>query len=187
MIGDNALSKGLDLDKKHGLSAKFSSYLTSALSTIESKTHATDRAKAVDQQYGVTQKAGAGLSSFQRYFEKALGTPTGQKIRQFYDVGEKQVLDIHNEARRLAELKKSGQQGLGPSADGKPFTSDKPTKCTCAGDEGVCACAPGQCACAGCSKAGDKSQEGNATSISAQASHAATDVKSAAQDITSGV
>jgi len=159
VIGDSALNKGLELDSKHGISQKFSSYLNSALQKVESTTHATDRARAVDTQYGVTQRAGTGLSSLQRYFEQALGTPTGQKIRKFYDIGEKQVLDIHAEAKRLAELKKGGAIGLGPTADGKPFVGEGDvTKCGCAGNEGVCKCAPGACACSGCQKTGDKSK-----------------------------
>lgn len=39
------------------------------------------------------------------YFEKALDTPTGRRVRDFYIQSEKQVQDIHNEARRLADLK----------------------------------------------------------------------------------
>lgn len=34
-----------------------------------------------------------------------MGTPTGQKLRDFYNQGSKQVLDVHNEARHLANLK----------------------------------------------------------------------------------
>jgi hypothetical protein len=48
------------------------------------------------------------------FFEKAIGTPTGQKLRNFYVEGNKQVIDVHNEARHLANLK-SGKPGAGPS------------------------------------------------------------------------
>jgi uncharacterized protein (DUF427 family) len=43
-----------------------------------------------------------GLSS---YFEKALEHPSGQKLVEFYTQTDKQIRDIHNEARRLADLK----------------------------------------------------------------------------------
>lgn len=45
------------------------------------------------------------------YFEKALGTPTGQKLAAFYTSGDKQVRDIHTEARRLADLKSGKGEG----------------------------------------------------------------------------
>jgi hypothetical protein len=35
-----------------------------------------------------------------RYFENALDTPTGKKVRTFYDDRKKEALDIHAEARR---------------------------------------------------------------------------------------
>merc|ERR1712029_1280840 len=67
---------------------------------------ATHKAKSVDQSYGVTQKANNLLTGLTSYFEKAAGTPTGQKLVNFYTQSSKQVQDIHAEARRLADLKK---------------------------------------------------------------------------------
>merc|ERR1712093_44044 len=67
---------------------------------------AIDKAKSVDQSYGVTQKANNLLTGLTSYFEKAAGTPTGQKLVNFYTQSSKQVQDIHAEARRLADLKK---------------------------------------------------------------------------------
>ena len=54
------------------------------------------------------------------YFEKALGTPTGQKLAQFYIQGDKQVRDIHAEARRLADLRSGkGNEGEGATENKK--------------------------------------------------------------------
>ena len=77
-----------------------------------------------------------------------MGTPSGQKVRSFYAVGDKQVRDIHTEARRLADLKSGKTEKYEP--EHMPGT-DK-THCQCAGSEGVCGCAPGTCACSGCNK-----------------------------------
>merc|ERR1711964_611377 len=52
------------------------------------------------------QKAIDLLTGLTSYFEKAAGTPTGQKLVNFYTQSSKQVQDIHAEARRLADLKK---------------------------------------------------------------------------------
>ncbi|KAH0551616.1 hypothetical protein GP486_007165, partial [Trichoglossum hirsutum] len=106
VVGDQAIQKAIELDKKHGFSHKF----TSALQNFENKYHATDKARSMDTTYGVTNKANAGWRSLSHYFEKALGTPTGQRVRLFYTHSEKQAMDIHNEARRLANLRKADHE-----------------------------------------------------------------------------
>lgn len=104
-IGDQAIQKSIDLDHKHGVSARF----LQTLQNLDNKTKATEKAKSVDSQYQITDKATnvaqsvwAGLST---YYEKAVGTPTGSKLAAFYTQQQRQVADIHNEARRLANLK----------------------------------------------------------------------------------
>jgi len=101
-IGDQASQRAIDLDQKHGVSNRF----LSTLHQIDQKTQATSKAKAVDQSYGVTPKVTSFLSGLTSYYEKATGTPTGQKLVNFYTQTSKQVQDIHAEARRLADLKK---------------------------------------------------------------------------------
>merc|ERR1711939_647089 len=102
VLGDQAIQKAIDLDTKHGVSNRFLSTLTN----LDQKYHATDKAKSVDKSYGVTQKANNLLTGLTSYFEKAAGTPTGQKLVNFYTQSSKQVQDIHAEARRLTDLKK---------------------------------------------------------------------------------
>lgn len=142
-LSDNVIQSAIALDSKHGFSHRF----TSALANFDDKYKATDRAKAMDTKYRVTEKTMGAWAGFNSYFEKALNTPTGQKVRQFYVEGDKQVRDVHNEARRLADLK-AGKVTHEPES--LPGT-DK-TVCTCGGAEGVCGCAPGKCNCAGCAK-----------------------------------
>jgi len=145
-IGDAALEKALSIDKQHGLTTKFYNLLY----TLDTKLHATETAKATDQTYHITEKAAgvtqAATSTFSRYFEKFAGTPTGRKVRGFYQEGEKQVLDVHNEARRLADLKKREEE------EKKIHAPEEKTTCTCGGNEGACKCEPGKCDCAGCVK-----------------------------------
>lgn len=137
VIGDKALQRGIELDEKHGFTTKFTNYLNN----LENRFKATDKARAVDSTYGVTTKANSGYNTITRYFESALSTPTGQKVREFYTKSQKQVMDIHAEARRLADLK-----------------ADK-TKCTCGGEGGKCNCPDGKCSCSGCSKRNTSSSE----------------------------
>lgn len=142
-ISDQAIQNAIALDKKHGISNRF----TAALTNFDSKYKATDKAKSVDASYGITNKATSAWMGLNSYFEKALETPTGQKVRDFYLQGDKQVRDIHAEARRLADLK-AGRTNNEPEK--VPGTNK--TVCKCGGAEDACPCAPGQCACAGCAK-----------------------------------
>ena len=102
-ISDQAIQKAIALDQKRGFSQRF----TSALSSFDKKYHASEKAKGFDESYKISDKAASGWSSLHSYFEKALDTPTGRKVRDFYLQTDKQVRDIHNEARRLADLKAS--------------------------------------------------------------------------------
>jgi len=155
-IGDQALKKGIELDEKHGVSQGFKKYIQK----LEAKFHPVGTARSVDEAYQISSKATSGYNVANRYFQSALGTPTGQKVRDFYVQSSKQILDIHSEARRLADLRKAEQEGQakstnpsGGSSAGAPSagapTSGKQT-CTCGGNEGQCTCAPGTCQCDPC-------------------------------------
>lgn len=115
VVSDGAIQKAIALDQKHGFSTKF----TSALSNFDKKFNATERARGIDDSYKISDKAVSGWRGLNSYFEKALEHPSGQKLRDFYVQTDKQVRDIHNEARRLADLKqgKGGEtEGVAPAA-----------------------------------------------------------------------
>jgi hypothetical protein len=114
VISDAALQQAINLDQKHGVSSRF----LNTLQGLDKKYHATDRAQTVDQSYGITQKATNLLQGIGSYFEKAADTPTGQKIVKFYSDSQRQVTDIHSEARRLADLKKDEHGGSAYKAAG---------------------------------------------------------------------
>ncbi|KPM35550.1 hypothetical protein AK830_g11017 [Neonectria ditissima] len=114
VVGDAAIQSAIELDAKHKVS---SSFLTT-IQNLDKKYHATDRAKATDQSYGLTQRASTFLFGLNSYFEKAAHTPTGKKIAQFYETGSRQVQEVHAEARRLAELKKEEAGGSAYKAAG---------------------------------------------------------------------
>ena len=75
---------------------------------------------AVDEKYGIQNRAKSGISGLMRYFENALGTPTGKKVRTFYDDRRKEVLEIHNEARRLADERKGAHSPGSSTSPGFP-------------------------------------------------------------------
>jgi len=152
VISDVAAQRAIDLDHKHGVSSRF----MQTLQKLDSKYKATDKAKGVDQTYGVTPKVNTLLSGLNSYYEKAAGTPTGQKLVNFYTQTSRQVLDIHNEARRLADIKKKEAGGAEQAAGITPAAGTEKTTCKCGANSNTCPCEPGTCACAKCDKSGVK-------------------------------
>lgn len=124
VVGDAAIQRALELDHKHGVTHRF----LGTLQNLDQKYHATDRAKATDQSYGISQRANSLFLGLSSYFEKATNTPTGQKIVNFYTAGSRQVQEVHAEARRLAELKKEEAGGSAYKAAGleRVFGKEKP-------------------------------------------------------------
>ena len=55
-----------------------------------------------------------------KYYSKAIASPLGQKVRDFYTSTSKQVIDIHEEARRIAsqEKLKAGNPATAPNVPG---------------------------------------------------------------------
>ena len=45
-----------------------------------------------------------------QYYTRALGSSLGQRVRAFYTTTSKQIFDIHEEARRIADEHKASQQ-----------------------------------------------------------------------------
>lgn len=123
LVADTSIKSAIALDEKHGVSQRF----LSTLQSLDAKYHASDRAKATDQSYGISTRASSLFHGLGSYFEKATNTPTGQKVANFYTAGAKQVEDIHKEAKRLAEIKKEEAGGSAYKAAGldKVFGPEK--------------------------------------------------------------
>jgi hypothetical protein len=164
-ISDKAIERAIALDQQHGVSQKFMGYLNN----FDQKYKVTEKSKAADEKYGVSARANAAWGGLASYFDKAINTPTGQKLRTFYEQGNKQVMDVHNEARHLANLKggKPAEHNEPVPTEGGSHTTSKVdveeagmesipgtdrTKCNCGSATEKCACAPGKCACADCAK-----------------------------------
>ncbi|KAK3172060.1 hypothetical protein OEA41_004144 [Lepraria neglecta] len=168
VLSDAALQRAIALDNKHGVSSRF----TNALANFDAKYKATDKAKGLDESYGVTNKAYSVWGGLNSYYEKAIGTPTGQKLASFYTQTDKQVRDIHTEARRLADMKSGKSSGsMEQNAQSmKNVQGTEKTTCQCGGNTGTCPCEEGKCDCSGCSKAeitGEKSATGPADTVAA--------------------
>jgi len=124
-LSDNILQRAIEIDNKQGISKKFLDYWHTLDQKIGNRlgpdqtlsgrvtgavAGATQQAKAMDEQRGISKAAGS-------YYERALGLPFGQKVFAFYTSTSKQVLDIHEEAKRIAR-----HQGEAKETDEFPAT-----------------------------------------------------------------
>lgn len=114
VVGDAALERALELDKRHGVTDRF----LGMIRDLDTRTHASDKARSADESYGITARGRNVLGGLGSYFEKAGNTPTGRRIVGFYTDGSRQVQDIHTEALRLADLKKEAHGGSARKASG---------------------------------------------------------------------
>lgn len=116
-LSDTIVERAIEADRQQGISSRFLSFLHSLdhkageklagpQQTISAKVlevtnpvvqQVVGKTKEVDQQRGISSTAGD-------YYEKALRTPFGQKIFDFYTTTSKQVADVHHEARRIADV-----------------------------------------------------------------------------------
>ncbi|EOQ99380.1 hypothetical protein E3P92_02442 [Wallemia ichthyophaga] len=118
-IGDEAIQKAIDLDSKHGISNRFITYLHQFDEGAGKRTGNADlplssqlyekaqglfgKAKEIDTQKGISEKS---TGWFGPYYQKALNSPYAAKVQSFYTNAHKQVLDVHEEALRIAAQKK---------------------------------------------------------------------------------
>ncbi|KAG8979864.1 hypothetical protein FRB90_007859 [Tulasnella sp. 427] len=113
------------LEEKNGISARFLSYIKQIDQTIDFKIagpEATLSEKAINTGKAFNDKHQV-LSRANTYYEKALSSPFGQKVYAFYSSTSKQVVDIHDEARRIAEVHKAEK---GPAVSSNAASTSAP-------------------------------------------------------------
>jgi len=135
-LSDTILTRAIEIDNKQGISKRFLSYLQTVDTTVGSKTlgpdktvsgkvvetvnAATQQVRSVDEQKGYSKTAG---DFFATYYTKALSTPIGARVREFYTGTTKQVLDIHEEASRIAAEHKAANAPLPEAVPAAPVPS----------------------------------------------------------------
>ncbi|CAG8533800.1 25973_t:CDS:2 [Dentiscutata erythropus] len=115
-LQDTIIEKGLEFDAKYGISARLSSYLSTIqeqLLSLENKYHVyetvSSKATELDSKYEVQNKVKSAASQVQDKATQALDTYPGKQLYEFYSNTSKQVIDVHTEARRIANEKKAAQ------------------------------------------------------------------------------
>lgn len=121
VLGDKVVARGIELDQKHGISSRFTNFITQ----LDNKYKISENAEATDKAYGISDNLHKTHAKVSKYLDDALNTETGSKVRSFYTGVVKNVQDVHSEAQRLAQLKlqAAGNQpglfsaGKAPSAE----------------------------------------------------------------------
>jgi len=131
-LSDTVLQRAIEIDNKQGISKRFLSYITTLDSSIGARAlgpdqtisgkvqstfgSASQQARSVDEQRGITKTAND-------FYVKAFSSPLGQKVRQFYTSTSKQIVDIHEEARRIATEHKASTSAASPPTSTPPAAS----------------------------------------------------------------
>ncbi|KAF9516321.1 hypothetical protein BS47DRAFT_1390783 [Hydnum rufescens UP504] len=109
----------IEIDQKQGISTRFLEYIKTLDRRVGSKTIGPDQTVSgklqatithLDEQHSIKKQA-------EDYYAKAINSPFGQKVYSFYSTTSKQVLDIHEEAKRIAAQHKAANA---PQTTGAP-------------------------------------------------------------------
>ncbi|GFZ46040.1 hypothetical protein JCM24511_04286 [Saitozyma sp. JCM 24511] len=137
VMGDHIVQRAIELDQKQGISSRFVTFINSIDKSVGQRVVGENqtvsgklneqaqilaaKTKEVDQNRGVSAR-------LHDYFSKAISTPVGQKVVKFYTDTQKQVLDVHEEARRIADEKKAGVSTptTAPATDAKTAETAPP-------------------------------------------------------------
>lgn len=122
VLSDPIIERGLEFDKKNGVPQRFQSFITS----LDKKyVHSQDPDSTVNQQLQKAQSSFAS-SGLQKYFDNAVNSPLGKTIHKYYQSLVGDVKDVHEEAVRLAKIKKEEQEKQKQTVAGSGTTGDIP-------------------------------------------------------------
>lgn len=112
IVSDKVITSAISLDQKNGYSTKFKSFISllddKYIHSQKPGTTANAHLATAQESLATAQKSLFGYSkTLSHYFEKASNTPYGLKVHEFYRSFAKDVQDVHKEATRLVDLKKS--------------------------------------------------------------------------------
>lgn len=127
-LSDDLISRAVRFDNEKGYTSKFKSFLTDLdqkyVGSQEPGTHANRGINKALEQLNSLHQSFKGLSyhqKLQHYFEKAQASPYGARVAEFYKLLSKEVQDVHREATRLYELKKTDKNNTGAGAVDQPI------------------------------------------------------------------
>ncbi|CCM06911.1 uncharacterized protein FIBRA_09223 [Fibroporia radiculosa] len=132
-LSELILQRAIEMDNKHGISKRFLDFIHSLDVGLGAKTlgpqktlsgkmqetvaDAKQQARTLDEQKGYSNTA-------QNYYSRALSSPLGRKVMDFYTTTSKQILDIHEEARRINDAHKQEEETTPGEANTESSTGE---------------------------------------------------------------
>lgn len=116
-VSDNLIERAITVDKEKGYSTKFKSFLADLDSKYihsdqpdSTANRGINKAQSTFNDLATSFNNSSYLSRLSQYFEKAANHPYGIKINKFYQSLAKDVREVHEEAKRLTELRRAREE-----------------------------------------------------------------------------
>jgi len=121
LLSDQILNKAIEIDNKQGISTRFLSYIKSLDKQVGERTIGTGQtisgtAQTKIQEAHVQAEQKGYIKQATDYYTRAISSPLGQKVLSFYSTTSKQVTDIHEEAKRIADTQRAAAGEQPPAA-----------------------------------------------------------------------
>jgi len=110
-LSDHILTRAIDIDNTQGISKRFLNYFQHLDKSVGH--HAIGPGRTISGHFQASMDAATqharemdAQGNYSKYYSDAMKSPLGQRVRNFYTTTSKQILDIHEEARRIASQQK---------------------------------------------------------------------------------
>ncbi|KAI9168540.1 Protein vip1 [Blastocladiella emersonii ATCC 22665] len=109
-LSETIVKRGVEIDDKYSVTKTLAAYMFSARAKAEAldeQYKVTNLLKEMDAKFHISENATQILAKTKELGEKALATPTGQKVFQTVDAAKDRALEVAAETRQIVEEKKS--------------------------------------------------------------------------------
>ncbi|KDQ08303.1 hypothetical protein BOTBODRAFT_179937 [Botryobasidium botryosum FD-172 SS1] len=121
LLSDQILNKAIEIDNKQGISTRFLAYIKSLDKQVGERAIGTGQtisgtAQTKLQEAQVQAEQKGYIKQATDYYTRAISSPFGQKVLSFYSTTSKQAIDIHEEARRIADTHRAAAAEQAPTS-----------------------------------------------------------------------
>ncbi|KAJ3363490.1 hypothetical protein GGF32_004191 [Allomyces javanicus] len=105
-LSEGVVKRGLEVDEKYSVTKTLSAYFFTAKARAEEldeQYKVVEKLREIDEKYQISQNAHAILAKGFEFGEKALATPTGQKVKEAVDAAREAALEVATETRAIIE------------------------------------------------------------------------------------
>jgi len=112
LLSDQILHKAIEIDNKQGISTRFLTYIKSLDKQVGERAIGSGQtisgtAQTRLQEAHVQAEQKGYIKQATDYYTRAISSPIGQRVLAFYSTTSKQVTDIHEEAKRIADSQRA--------------------------------------------------------------------------------